>query len=426
MLCNGVKRSGDDEWDVVESLLPKRWKAMAWETKALRRRRGALSSPSTLLRTLLLHAVLDGGLRTTAAEAARGKIANVSDVAILKRLRSAEPWLRWIASKLCSALRGPLDEVPGFRLRALDSTTLQAPASQGISWRLHYTVDLLTLENDWHELTDAHGAELVERPPVQPGDVLVADKNFLRAFGVRQVHDAGGYVLVRLRWTHPPLFARGRRVRALVRARQLRVGVVGDWTVTLPDRRTRLSTTGRLVALKLPAPLAARAKRRAQRVASDKSKRVHPNTLEAAQYVLLFTTLPPTVPPERVLEWYRYRWQIELAFKRQKQLFLLGRLPHQDPASARGWIASKLVVALLLETMYRRARDFSPWAYRLRALRRRGTEPVALDVRDPSLTRPSRVPSREASRPDATRQRSRAPAQRKAPTSRPSTSADAS
>ena len=69
--------------------------------------------------------------------------------------------------------------------------------------------------------------------------------------------------------------------------------------------------------------------------------------------------------PAEVLELYRYRWQIELAFKRLKQLLKLGRLPHKEPAAARAWILAKLVVALILETLYRNARAVSPWGYRI-------------------------------------------------------------
>jgi IS4 transposase len=84
---------------------------------------------------------------------------------------------------------------------------------------------------------------------------------------------------------------------------------------------------------------------------------------------MVFTTLPATLlGASGVLELYRYRWQIELAFKRLKQLLKLGRLPHKTLDIARTWILAKLVVALLLETLYRNARVFSPWGYRLEAL----------------------------------------------------------
>ena len=79
---------------------------------------------------------------------------------------------------------------------------------------------------------------------------------------------------------------------------------------------------------------------------------------------MVFTTLPePQLAAPDILQLYRFRWQIELAFKRLKQLLKLGRLPHQDPRCARSWILAKLVVALLLETLYRNATTFSPWGY---------------------------------------------------------------
>ncbi len=123
---------------------------------------------------------------------------------------------------------------------------------------------------------------------------------------------------------------------------------------------------GRVVTTKLPAPVAAKAERRAAKTAARKSREIDPRTLQAAHFVMIFTTLPETMLGAReVLELYRYRWQIELAFKRLKQLLKLGRLPHKQPAAARAWILAKLVVALLLETLYRNARAVSPWGYRL-------------------------------------------------------------
>ena len=43
-------------------------------------------------------------------------------------------------------------------------------------------------------------------------------------------------------------------------------------------------------------------------------------TLEAADYVFVFTTLADQIAPQAVMELYRGRWQIELAFKRLKSL----------------------------------------------------------------------------------------------------------
>lgn len=196
--------------------------------------------------------------------------------------------------------------------------------------------------------------------------MLLADRYYLRPGSIRAVADAGAHVLVRMGWCHSPMLgSSGRRFNALQHARRLRVGKVGAWPVRLlvPGGNP---IAGRVVTTKLPAPVAAKAERRAAKTAARKSREIDPRTLQAAHFVMIFTTLPETMLGAReVLKLYRYRWQIELAFKRLKQLLKLGRLPHKQPAAARAWILAKLVVALLLETLYRNARAVSPWGYRL-------------------------------------------------------------
>jgi hypothetical protein len=248
---------------------------------------------------------------------------------------------------------------------------VQGPASKGTEWRVHYAIDLTTLSCDWYELTDAQGGELLERTPMRKGDVLLGDRNYLRPAAVRAAVSVGAHVLLRLRWTHSPMRnLDGRAFSALTRARRLKVGQVGEWPVVLlgPDG---VSTEGRVIATKLPAPVAAKAERRVAKMSTKKSKKPDPRSLEAAHFVMVFTTLPAAMLAARdVLELYRFRWQIELAFKRLKQLLKLGRLPHKDARAAQGWILAKLVIALLLETMYRNASAISPWGYRIESLKK--------------------------------------------------------
>ena len=353
-----------DEWSVIEALLPQGWEGAARSCKAFQRARYTLE-PGSLLRLLLFHAVNDGGLRETVVLARASGIADMSQVALLKRLRTSEAWLAWLGAELCRPLREDVRVPEGLRPRVVDSTTVEGPAAKGTQWRVHFSLDLMRLHCDWYELTDAHGGELLERTPVERGDVLLADRNYLRPRGVQHVVAAQGHVLVRLRWSHSAMRdGDGNPFRALEHAKELRVGEVGSWPVTLsaPDGE---GIAGRVIATKLPAPLAERAVRKTARVSNKKGKKADPRSLQAAQFVMVFTTLSETqLSAPDVLELYRSRWQIELAFKRLKQLLRLGRLPHKDPRSARSWILAKLVVALLLETLYRNAGALSPWGYR--------------------------------------------------------------
>jgi IS4 transposase len=294
-------------------------------------------------------------------------IANLSNVALLKRLRTSRVWLRWIAAQLSQGLRSGELPPEGMRIRAIDSTSINGPKSKGTDWRVHYTLDLVTMACDWHEVTDRHGGEQLERAPIERGDLVIGDRNFAGESGIRHVTDRHGHVLVRMRWHHAPMVdTGGRDFRVLRWLRSVRLGPVYQRAVRLVGKDDQPSVAGRVIAVKLPRPLAKKAQDRILSSNRRKMKKTNPKTLDAAKYVFVFTTLPERMlSAKMVLELYRFRWQIELAFKRLKQILKLGRLPHQDPAAAEALILSKLVVALLLETFYRRATTFSPWGYRL-------------------------------------------------------------
>src|SRR6187402_3729248 len=92
----------DEDWSVLVSLLPKRWRELARETQALKGLRKE-KDEADYLRTLLLHLACGYSLRETAVRAREAHLAELSDVAILKRLRKSKEWLH----ALC---RGLLEE----------------------------------------------------------------------------------------------------------------------------------------------------------------------------------------------------------------------------------------------------------------------------------------------------------------------------
>src|SRR5579872_2849919 len=218
----------DDEWRVIETLLPDGWIAEAHTRGAFERSR-EFESPRELLRVLLSHAAHEGGTRSTAARAKAGGLVDVSGEAIRKRLSSAGEWLGWIAAELSNERRAT-PTLGDLRPKAIDSTTIEGPGAKGTEHRLHYLIDLASLQCDWHELTDVHGGERIERAPVAPGDVIIGDRNFLQPLGVKSVRDRGGHVNVRVRANHPQMVdAQGREFSAVSRAAKLKVGEVGEW-----------------------------------------------------------------------------------------------------------------------------------------------------------------------------------------------------
>src|ERR1039457_2079241 len=90
-----MNTSGEN-WEALLSLLPAGWQQAALEFGAVKRLRG-FASPEALLRTLLLHVGLGYSLRETVV---RARLADWADVALLKRMRNTEQWLRFLCISL--------------------------------------------------------------------------------------------------------------------------------------------------------------------------------------------------------------------------------------------------------------------------------------------------------------------------------------
>jgi hypothetical protein len=358
----------EEEWEYLTELLPQNWREQARATGALRRTRG-VSSADCLLQLILMHTATGLSLRQTVVRAREQSIANLSDVALLKRLRSSEAWLRSLTAQMTDVDDAGIIQrlSPQRRIRVVDATTVEEQGGAGTDWRVHYTLRLPDLSCDFFELTDEHGGETYRRIPVERGDLLLADRGYSNAAGVVAVRTAGGDVLVRWNsFSFPLETADGKPFDALRELRQLPKRGAREWTVSFTHGGQKY--TGRLCAIRKNAVATARAQEKMRRQARKKQKQVNDEALKLAEFVLVFTTVSrKDLTTREVLELYRVRWQIELRFKHLKSLLGLGCLPKYDEKSCRAWIQAKLLCGLLIERLMRQAKFVFPWGYRLPA-----------------------------------------------------------
>jgi Transposase DDE domain len=318
------------------------------------------------LRTLLVYLAGGCSLKETATIAQQAGWCDVSSVALFKRLRAAEQWLRWMANQLRQ--RHPTPSLPhGYRVRAIDATTVGRPGSLGTDWRLHFSVELVDLQCDFFQVTDVHGGETFRRIPVACGDVLLGDRCYGTPPGIAHVAQAGGHVLVRVNHKSLPLFdIEGEPFRLVDELRSTIVGQVREWPTLV--RHGGRDYPGRLVAVKRDRWSACLERRALRKRASKKQKKLSRTALFLAGYFFVWTDVSTeTLDAAAVLAWYRCRWQIELYFKRMKSILGLGDLPKRREDSCRAWLHGKLLVALLLERLLDNAEHFSPWGYELAA-----------------------------------------------------------
>jgi hypothetical protein len=346
------------------------WEQQAVLTGALERLRG-FPSASHLLRVLLLHVGKGYSLRETAVKARQGGLADVSDVALLNRLRKAEHWWRQMCVALLAERGLQMGGDPrGWNIRLLDGTLVKEPGKTGSSWRVHFSLRVPSLECDYLEVTPVKGkgtGEKLERFFSTSQDLVLADRGFCKPGGISALHRRGTAVIVRLNTASLPLYSSpGVKFRLSQRVTALQQpGQVGEWSVWVEHGKERIA--GRLCAIRKSAQAAERARRKILRKSQQGGPVPKPETLRYADYVMVFTTLPQEAfSGAEIVQWYRTRWQIELVFKQLKSLAQLGHLPKHDERSSRAWLYGKLLIALLGQKLIRLGRDISPWGYDFR------------------------------------------------------------
>lgn len=357
-------RDLDQDWQYLLTFLPSGWQQEAKALGALQRCRKVANAES-LLRTLLIHLADGCSLRETAARAKHGNIVSISDVALLKRLRSSGEWFRWMAEQVMIKW---IEKQPAaifgqdFKIRIIDGSTIQEPGSTGSTWRIHYSIGLPSLRCDEVHTTTPQVGESFKRFSIEPGDVLLGDRGYAHRSGIAHVVEGGGHVLVRVNLTAVPfLDEHGSSFELLAHLRTLAGRKIGDWPVWIEHENARIA--GRVCAIKKSKAAAERARLKTLKENGRKGAKVKPETLESAAYIFVFTTLPRTVKPSTVLEMYRGRWQVELVFKRLKSIVGLGHLKKKDLEAAQAWIHGKLFVAFLIEALIAAGERFSPWGY---------------------------------------------------------------
>ncbi len=324
--------------------------ATARETRAFLRGR-EITNAVDLLRLVLAYCLGEGGLRSTAAWAASIGLADVSNVALLYRLRQCGDWFtlligRVLASAAPRASRGRL-------IRLIDGTTVpkagKGKETRGV-WRIHTAFDLPHERFGFFELTDEHGGETLDRIPVVEGEIRIGDRAYLQPDRMAAVLAAGADIVIRAPWKSASWREDDDSRADLIAILEggMATGII-DRPIGI-GRKKGQTLALRLVAVRKPPEAIELARDKARHNAHKGGHTISQSTLIAAEWVILVTSLAPdTFSTSDILALYRLRWRIELAFKRLKNLVGLKGPPGTDERSARPYVLAHLLLMLLLE-----------------------------------------------------------------------------
>jgi hypothetical protein len=351
----------DDPWtSELLPRLPANFQSKAYELKVFQRARG-LSSPSDLLRGLLAYALEGFSSRTWSAWALLIGLATISDRAWCRWLGRASPWLLWLVGELLAA-QLPATPVPtplARRILLVDATRLPLIGGRGDAWRLHLAYDLLQARMAQVLVSDQSTAERLTHFEVQPADIHIADSGYGYRVNLLHVVKAGGDVVLRIHPATCPLEEEDGQPFDVLAWLKRRRGRLAEWQGWCRYRGVRLAV--RLIASKVPSKRAALARKRKRREAKKAGRRIRPATLLFAGFWLLLTTLPAQEwPATEIVRLYQARWQIELLFKRLKQLLRVRSIRALGQQAIEATIRALVVAWALQETVAAEVRAMLP------------------------------------------------------------------
>ena len=350
-----------DSWtSEVLPRLPCELDQQARTLKAFQRKR-AFEQPSDLLRGLLLYALSPFGFRWLGMWGVLTAVADISPSAWHDALIRSSALLLWLIGELLVANDRPVFITQRVRGRVwiVDASMLGQVGQSGDAWRLHLAFDLVAGRVGQVHLTDRYTGERLEHYALLPGDLVLLDAGYGYRSTLVTAQRSGADVLCPFTpSTCPLLSSSGQALDVVAWLKQDgRSSRSRNAWCCYDGRRAQV----RIIAKRRSEQERQAAERRLVRNARQHGRAVGAVALFLCGWMLLLTTLPSHSWTVDELLWlYRARWQVELLFKRMKQLLQLGRIRATSQAGAEATIRALLVAWLLQEQTSRELHALLP------------------------------------------------------------------
>jgi hypothetical protein len=352
------------DWEFVKAQLPAGWRELAVARGLIHPQPPQLHTKVTdieqVLRPLLHRIGLESSLQVavSTAAAARETIAAKEGEAAAEAAKLVELsapalhyWERKLPGYLAELLARMLDPAhlssperwSGYEVVVVDGTVETCPGADGTTARVLYALRLSDLTMLGCHATDEHGTESMRIFDVHPGQLWMGDRFYANPYDIAWVVEAGADVLVRYKFKALPLYdAKRASFEVMEHVRTInKPGQMAEWPVYVhPSKHAPIQ--GRLCAVRLPEEDAEKVR---QRLRDEEGSKVSQRSLEAAAWLIIFTTAPAVrMATAKVFELYRLRWQSELEIRRDKSLGGMDKLPNFRDDTIATWLYGKLLI----------------------------------------------------------------------------------
>ena len=344
--------------------MPKGYEEACYTTKAIVRRRD-IKDPNDLMMLVLFHLLTGCSLIEVSEISKLAKLGDISDVAFMKRFGNCGEWFKWILTEIQENTNGIIQyEIPEqlkqYRILAVDASDVAEKGTSGRIFRLHFALDIARMHAALYNITSNSVGEHLRNFEFSAGDLVLADRIYSCVTGIEYCMERQCQYIARMRTNSFKIY--DEQGKPLDFLEMITGKESGDLQVFV--KRDQGETKGKLIPIRIcfkrkTDEAIEITRKKLKRIESRKQIVISASAYTFNEYIVLATSLDKSISAEEILDLYRYRWQVELYFKRLKSILDYGEMPKKSEKSIFAWLNGKLMIALLIEAMVGKT-DFSP------------------------------------------------------------------
>ena len=346
-------------------MMPEGYEEACFSTKAIVRKRD-IKDPNDLMMLALFHLLTGCSLIEVSEISKLAKLGDISDVAFMKRFSNCNEWFKWILTAIQSSTSGVIqytipDCLAKYRILAVDASDVVEKGASGRIFRLHFALDIGKMHAAIYKITSNSVGEHLRNFDLSQDDLVIADRIYSSITGIEYCLSRKCQYIARMRAnSFKPYDSNGKQLDLL----SIMDGK-DDGEVFAFMRKERGENAGQLLPVRIcfkrkDKDALDSTRKKMKRKESKKQTTISPSAYKFNEYIVMATSLDSSISHKEVIELYRFRWQVELYFKRLKSILGYGELPKKSDKSIFSWLNGKLMIALLIESIIGNA-DFSPF-----------------------------------------------------------------